>query len=93
MLSIDRIRPQLAALPLLVRIGLAVMAFAGLGDIVVHLEATDHVGHLHEHTSAELQAHLAGFVGMVTVFVGVVADGVRQQRLRKLAGANDKGVA
>ncbi len=93
MLSIDRIRPQLAALPLLARIGVAVMAFAGLGDVVVHLGATDHVGHLHEHASAELQAHLAGFVGMVLVFVGVVADGVRQQRLRKLAGALSKGVA
>jgi hypothetical protein len=93
MFSIARIRPQFAALPLLVRIGLAVMVFAGLGDMVVHLEATDHVGHLHEHTSAELQAHLTGFVGMVLVFVGVVADGVRQQRLRKLAEANSKGVA
>ena len=69
------------------------MVFAGFADIVVHLGAADHAGHLHEHTSAESQAHLAGFVGMVLVFLGVVADGVRISLLRRSAEASSKGVA
>lgn len=93
MFTIERLIRELASFPVLVRIGLVVMAVAGVGDVVAHLEAADHVGHLHEHTSTEFQAHLAGFVSMVIVFVGVVADGVRQNRLRRPAGTDSNGVA
>jgi membrane associated rhomboid family serine protease len=75
----------------MVKIGLAVMVFAGFADVVAHLGSVGHEAHLHEHASAELQAHFAGFVGMVVVFVGVVADGVRSRRLRS-SEPTSKGV-
>jgi hypothetical protein len=84
MFTIERAR-ELSTLPLLVKIGLIAMAFAGLADVVAHLEAPGD-GHLHAHTASETAAHLAGFVSMVVIFVGVVIDGVRQGRDRR-AGA------
>jgi hypothetical protein len=85
MLTLEAARRQLLATPLLVRVGLTVMVFAGLGDVVAHLEVADHVGHLHEHATAEYAAHFAGFVGMVLVFAGVVVDGFRHSRARREA--------
>jgi hypothetical protein len=84
MFTIERAR-ELSTLPLLVKIGLIAMAFAGLADVLAHLEAPGD-GHLHAHTASEAAAHLAGFVSMVLIFVGVVIDGVRQGRDRR-AGA------
>ena len=89
MLTIERIR-GLGALPLLVKLGVVGMAFAGLADVVAHLEAVDHVGHLHTHTTSEAAAHLAGLVSMVVIFVGVVVDGVRQGRARRGAPATQR---
>lgn len=87
MFTIERAR-GLLTLPLLVKIGLVAMAFAGLADVIAHLEAPSD-GHLHAHTASEAAAHLAGFVSMVVILVGVVVDGVRQSRVRR-AGAAGK---
>jgi hypothetical protein len=81
MLIIEHLR-GLARLPLSVKIGLLGMAFAGLLDVVVHLEAPGD-GHLHAHTASEAAAHLAGLMSMVVIFLGVVLDGVRQSRARR----------
>ena len=86
MLALEHLR-SLARLPGLVKAGLVVMAIAGLADVVAHLEAVDHVGHLHIHTTTETAAHLAGLASMVVIFVGVVIDGVRQGRARRAAAA------
>lgn len=91
MLTIERGRRELAGLPVLVRIGLAVLALGGLADIVAHLEAVDHTAHLHEHTAAQVTAHLVGFVGMVLILAGVVAYGVRQTRLDRSRRGTSKG--
>lgn len=95
MLIIEHLR-GLTRLPGLVKVGLVVMAVAGMTDIMAHLEAVDHVGHLHTHTTTETAAHLAGLVSMVVIFVGVVVDGVRQGRLRRsaaIAGRDEEGVS
>ena len=94
MLAIERIRAELRAFPLLARGGIAGLAFAGFADVIAHLEASGHVGHLHQHTSAEASAHLAAFVSMVLIYLGVVLDGARRARARRSVGAPDsKGVA
>jgi hypothetical protein len=64
------------------RFGLAVIVFGVLADLVTHLsfaDATEPGG----HTAAQLSAHAVVFAGMVLVFAGVVADGVRQSRVRR----------
>ena len=90
MFTIERAR-ELLTLPLLVKIGLIAMAFAGLSDVVAHLEAPSD-GHLHAHTASEAAAHLAGFVSMVVIFVGVVVDGVRQGRGRRSGAARKESL-
>jgi hypothetical protein len=90
MFSIERTR-ELLTLPLLVKIGLIVMAFAGLADVVAHLEAPSD-GHLHAHTASEAAAHLAGFLSMIVIFVGVVIDGVRQARARRSGAARKESL-
>ena len=85
MLTVEHLR-GLAHLPLLVKVGLVVMAFAGLADVVAHLEAS-HTGHLHTHSASESAAHLVGLVSMILIFLGVVIDGVRQSRARRSAPA------
>jgi hypothetical protein len=93
-LIIEHLR-GLGGLPGLVKVGLVVMAIAGLADIVAHLETVDHVGHMHTHTATETAAHLAGLVSMVVIFVGVVVDGVRKGRARRrtvAAGRDMEGV-
>lgn len=85
MLVVERTLRIVAALPTLVRIGLVGLAFAGLADVVAHLEATTSAvaGDGHQHTTAEYEAHFAGFVSMVLIQVGVVADGIRRSRARR----------
>ena len=84
MLALERWLRELAQLPLLARLGLLVLVFGGLIDGVAHLDASvvevGHAAHLHEHTPAELAAHVVGFAGMVFVLLGVVVDGVRRTR-------------
>lgn len=70
------------ALPLVIRLGLVVIVFGGLADLVTHLsfaDAAEHGG----HTSAQLSAHAIAFAGMVLVLAGVVVDGVRQSMVRR----------
>ena len=62
------------------RAGVVGLLLSGLADVVAHLEAGGHVGHLHEHTSTEATAHLAAFVSMVVIYLGVVLDGVRRRK-------------
>jgi hypothetical protein len=79
MLALDGI--HLGALPLVIRLGLVVMVFGGLADLVTHLSFAD-AAEAGEHTSAQLSAHAIAFAGMVLVFAGVVFDGVRQSLVR-----------
>lgn len=90
MFTIQRAR-ELLTLPLLVKIGLIAMAFAGLADVVAHLEAPGD-GHLHAHTASEAAAHLAGFVSMIVIFVGVVIDGVRKGRAGRSGAARKESL-
>lgn len=93
MLTIERGRRGFAALPQLARIGVAVLALGGLADVMAHLEAVDHAAHLHEHTAAQISAHLVAFVGMVLILVGVVHDGVRRTSLGRRRRGTSKGDA
>jgi hypothetical protein len=83
MLILETIRRDLLRTPVVVKLGLLLMVFAGLADVIAHVGAVEHVGHLHQHTSFEAAAHLTGLVSMVVIFVGVVLDGVRQGRARR----------
>ena len=69
-------------LPLLVRIGLALMPLAFLGDVVVHLAPVVHDHHA-GFASQEHIAHLAGILAMVLVLAGVVIDGAFRHRSRR----------
>lgn len=81
-------------MPLLAKFGIVALGFSGLLDLVAHVEASDHIGHLHEHTSAETSAHLSAFVSMVLIYLGVVLDGARRARDRRCDAKRDlKGVA
>jgi uncharacterized membrane-anchored protein len=82
------------ALPVLTKVGIVALGFAGLLDLFAHLEVNAHIGHLHQHTSAEASAHLAAFVSMVLIYLGVVLDGARQARRHRTSAERDmKGVA
>ena len=69
------------AVPLLAKVGAAVIAVGLFADLVVHTL----VHHVHEELQGgfpidEHLAHLVVVLGMVLVLAGVVADGIRQQR-------------
>jgi hypothetical protein len=84
MLTIERTRRlshELSALPVLTRIGLALIVFAGAFDVAVHLAAGQHAG----HTGIAHVAHLVGIAGMALVMAGVVIHGVRRQPRRAAA--------
>ena len=83
MFTIERSIRETRQLPVLSKAGIAVLALGALGDLIAHLEAAGHDGHLHAHTSAELSAHLIVFVGMVLIYLGVVLDGARRHRARR----------
>jgi hypothetical protein len=88
MLTIERLRSELAALtglPFLARLGVFVLLFGGLADVVAHFGLPAEAGGLHPHAASESIAHLIGFVGMVLVLLGVVVDGVRRNRIRRSA--------
>lgn len=97
MLSIERVTREVRSLPGLVKAGTVGLVFAGLADVIAHLEEGEvvHVASqaAHQHTTTELAAHLAGFVSMVVVLTGVVVDGVRQQRARRASERTSKGAA
>lgn len=96
MLTIEPQGRTAARVPGLAKLGLAVMAVAGLADVVAHLEVSDvveAVGHAHEHTGFEASAHLGVFVGMVLVLLGVVVDGFQRSRARRGPVTHEKGDA
>lgn len=68
-------------LPILMLLGLAVMAVGGALDIVVHGLGFAHAAHDHVHDfGIEHLAHLVGIAGMVLVLAGLVTHGARRQR-------------
>jgi hypothetical protein len=66
--------------PWLARLGLVVMVFGLLSDMVEH-SLVDHTGEtvVAGFPIAQHLAHLVVLAGMVLVLTGVIADGVRQQ--------------
>ena len=85
---------MLPGLPLLTVAGLVVLLLGGAADVGAHLVAAGQAGHGDAPTMAEGAAHGAVFVGMVLIFLGVVADGIRQTRARRdPARRPRKGVA
>ncbi len=97
MLTLERVSTEARRLPALVKIGLAALFISAFGDLIGHLDAgfaIDPIGNVHEFTPAEATAHLAVFVSMVLILVGVVLDGVRQARADRLSVSRaKKGVA
>jgi hypothetical protein len=83
MLALERSR----TVPGVVRLGLAVIVFGIVADLVTHLSFADAdaaVG----HTPAQLSAHAIVFAGMVLVIVGVIGDGIRQSAARRQLPGN-----
>jgi hypothetical protein len=80
MLALERIHA--GALPPVIRFGLAVIVFGVFADLVTHLSFAD-AAEPGGHTAAQLSAHAIVFAGMVLVLAGVVADGIRQSRVRR----------
>ena len=80
MLALER--AHIRALPLVTRLGLAVIVFGAVADLVTHLSFAD-AAEPGGHTPAQLSAHAIVFAGMVLVLAGVVADGVRQSMVRR----------
>ena len=94
MLTLESASRELRRLPPLVQVGLVVLALAGIGDIAAHLDAAGHASHVDGHTTAEIAAHVAAFVGMVLILLGVVVDGVRHMSAdRDRVRRTRKGVA
>ena len=81
------------AIPLLVRIGMAVLVFGGFADLTAHVAAFAPTGsadqgtsHTGGHTPDEAAAHVVVFVGMVVILLGVVVDGAKRSRLARRVG-------
>jgi hypothetical protein len=64
------------------RLGLAVIAFGAVADLVTHLSFAD-AAEPGGHTPAQLSAHAVVFAGMVLVLAGVVLDAVRRSLVRR----------
>ena len=69
-------------MPPVSKLGLALMVFAGVLDVVVHVAGDGHTGHHHE-LGPEHLAHFLSIAGMVLVLAGVVTDGARRQLRRR----------
>ena len=80
MLALERFHVQ--AIPPVIRLGLLVIAFGGVADLVTHVSFAD-AAEAGGHTAGQLSAHAIAFAGMVLVFAGVVVDGVRQTMVRR----------
>jgi hypothetical protein len=92
MLAIETMVRELGALPVLTRVGLAVLVLGGLGDLAAHVAILgESTSHEHGFTPVEAAAHLVVFAGMVLVLLGVVVDGVRRPRPGRSAGNTSKG--
>jgi hypothetical protein len=97
MLTIERVAAEARELPTLVKIGLVALLLSAFADLIGHVDAgfaIEPIGHVHAFTPAEATAHLAVFVSMVLIFIGVVVDGVGHARAHRRSVARDKkGVA
>ena len=71
----------------MVRLGLAVIVFGIVADLVTHLSFAD-ADAVGGHTPAQLSAHAIVFAGMVLVIAGVIADGIRQSAARRVRPGN-----
>jgi hypothetical protein len=92
MLAIESLVRELGALPVLTRVGLAVLVLGGLADLGAHVAIVDQAaGHDHGFTPTEAAAHLVVFAGMAMVLLGVVVDGVRRPRPGRPTGNSSKG--
>ncbi len=79
-------------MPIVSRVGLAVLLLGGLADLAAHLAVFGELaGHDHVFSPAEASAHLVVFAGMAIVLVGVVLDGVRRSRPGRSAGKHNQG--
>lgn len=76
---------EVGRLPVLSRIGLALMAVALVGDVVLRLMpvASEHV-----HGSDEHLAHLLALGAMGLVLAGVVIDAIRHRTRRRAPHAH-----
>lgn len=97
MLTLERVKRDAAAMPRLMRVGVAALVLSLAADVIVHVAAggaIEPIGHVRGFTPAEAAAHLAAFVTMVLILVGVVIDGVRRAREPRASTSRDhKGVA
>ena len=80
MLALERVHAR--TLPPVIRFGVAVIVFGVFADLVTHFSFAD-AAEPGGHTPAQLSAHAIVFAGMVLVLAGVVADGIRQSRVRR----------
>ena len=94
MLVIESLRREWRAVPALVRVGVMGLVLSGIADVVFHALAPDLANNAAVHTNAELAAHLAGLVSMVVIFLGVIVDGARKSRARRIErGQEPKGAS
>jgi hypothetical protein len=85
MLVIDAVR-RVRRVPLILIVGLALMAIGGVADVVAHLVvAADHHAHGAGGDPTGHLAHLVGMAGMVLVLAGVVTHGIRTTRRQSAA--------
>ena len=88
MLTLERLGREFLASPGLVKIGVIGLVLSLLDDATLHIASGSllepiGLGHAHPLTPDELAAHLAAFVSMVAIFLGVVVDGIRRSRARR----------
>ena len=94
MLVIESLHREWRAVPALVRVGVVGLVLSGFADVVFHALAPELASDVAVHTNAELAAHLAGLVSMVVIFLGVIVDGARKSRARRIErGQEPKGVS
>src|SRR5262245_10258132 len=91
MFTIERLRTDVLALPLLARVGIVLLIVGGVADVVAHVVAGGAVEPVDGHTVFEALAHLVRFAGMAITLLGVVAAGVRRSRLGRPADGPSTG--
>lgn len=81
MFAIQIVLREVRRLPLLMLLGLAVMAAGGALDVILHLGPPSE--HVHAGFGSEHVAHVIGIAGMVLVLGGVVSHGARRQHRQR----------
>ena len=80
MLTLEGTTRTAQPLPVAAKLGLAVLVFGVLEDLVAHSLGGPAGGG--GHTDAQLLGHFIVFVGMVLILLGVVVSGARQAMAR-----------